>query len=125
MNLHFSLLILTLIFNIIGLIYYIPYSIDLEDNRVDVEDLKIYFSFKVVFIFWDLDELAVQLSLLYIVYSLTDPKNIQESNKDKKVMAAEYSKEMMKAIEEQDLQRSKKKFEAHQLDMSRREFEAL
>ena len=57
MKWHFFLLITTMIFNIASLFYYINNKVPLDEKTVD--ELKIYFSFKVVFIFWDLNELAV------------------------------------------------------------------
>ena len=78
-----------------------------------------------MFIFWDFDELAVCISILYIVYNLTDPKNSQDRRNGEKLMDAENSKAMMEAIEAREQQRTKDRFEAHQKDMSKREFEAM
>ena len=99
MNAHLGLLICTLIFNIIGLFYYTKDTRDESFNEQSVKDLKVYFAFKVLFIFWDFDELAVCLLILYIVYNLTDPKNSQDSRNGEKVVAAENSKAMVEAIE--------------------------
>ena len=55
-----------------------------------------------MFIFWDFDELAVCIFILYVVYNLTDPKNSQESRNGSKVMDAPDKMAMIEAIEAQE-----------------------
>ena len=70
---HFCFVISILIFNIMMLVDTFLHYIDKNNIQCEQSIERLYFSFAVLSISWDVDELLMNTLILYVIDSLTDP----------------------------------------------------
>ena len=76
---HFCFVISILIFNIMMLVDTFLHYMDHNNIQCKQSIERLYFSFAVLSISWDIDELLMNTFILYVILSLTDPSKYESS----------------------------------------------